>query len=224
LFFEYNRLCGVGIFKAIHLPEADVKSLLVRLVIQSAFAATAVAALITFRHASLGVLAVVILTYLSVLILVIAIMLNYPRLPRQAMVNDFADELEARNLLVSTLVHADRAFRVDECEEEGPHYFLELEEGGILHLSGKYLYEYEPIEGSLRLFPCTQFTLQRHAERGYVVNLICSGLVIEPEVEAPAYSADDFAQHRVPADQAILRDISFDQLLLERTTPRASLP
>jgi hypothetical protein len=200
-----------------------VKSLLVRLIIQAAFAATAVAALITFRHASLGVLATVILTYLSVLIVVIAIMLNYPRLPRQAMVNDFAYELEARNLLVSTSFRADRAFRVDEFAQEGPHYFLELEDGGILHLSGTYLYDYEPVEGSQRHFPCTQFTLRRHAEVGYVVDLICGGLVIEPEVEAPAYSADDFAQQRVPEDQAILRNVSFDRLLLERTTPKTSL-
>lgn len=209
--------------KALQTTETDVKSLLVRLAIQAAFAATAVAALITFRHASLGVLATVILTYLIVLILVMAIMLNYPRLPRQAVVNDFAYELEARNLLVSNSFLADRAFRVDEFADEGPHYFLELEDGGILHLCGKYLYDYEPMEGSPRHFPCTQFVLRRHAELGYVVDLICSGLVIEPEVEAPSYSANDLAQQRVPEDQAILRDISFDHLLLERTTPKPSL-
>jgi len=179
--------------------------------------------LITFRHAGFGVLAIVILTYLSVLVLVMAIMLNYPRLPRQAMVNDFADELEAHNLLVSSSYRADRAFRVDELEEEGPHYFLELEDGRILHLSGKYLYQYEPIEGSPRHFPCTEFTLRSHAESGYVVDLVCGGLVIEPEVEAPPYSAEDFAQQRVPQDRAILRDISFDQLLLERTPRRPSI-
>jgi hypothetical protein len=196
---------------------------LVRLIIQAAFAATAVAALIAFRHAGFGVLAIVILTYLSVLVLVIAIMLNYPRLPRQAMVNDFADELEARNLLNSSTFRAERAFRVDEFNEEGPHYFLELEDGGILHLSGKYLYEYEPLDGSPRHFPCTEFALRSHAETGYVVDLICGGLIIEPEVEAPAYSAADFAQHRIPQDRTILHNVSFDELLLERATPKTSI-
>lgn len=200
-----------------------MKSLLVRLIIQAAFAATAVAALIAFRHAGFGVLAIVILTYLSVLVLVIAIMLNYPRLPRQAMVNDFADELEARNLLNSSTFRAERAFRVDEFNEEGPHYFLELEDGGILHLSGKYLYEYEPLDGSPRHFPCTEFALRSHAETGYVVDLICGGLIIEPEVEAPAYSAADFAQHRIPQDRTILHNVSFDELLLERATPKTSI-
>src|SRR5208283_1716933 len=104
--------------------------------IYAGFAAGAVAAFIAFRHAGLGVLFAVIVTYLSVLILVLAVMLNYPRLPRQAMVNDFAYQLEAENLLHCASFCADRAFRVDELDEEGPHYFLELEEGGgILHLS-----------------------------------------------------------------------------------------
>jgi hypothetical protein len=173
--------------------------------------------LVTFRHAGVGVLAVVVLTYLSVLILVMAVMLTSPRMPRRTMVNDFADELEARNLLVSTSFRADRAFRADEFKEEGPHYFLELEEGSILHLSGNYLYNYEPIDGSPRHFPCTQFAVRRHIEFGYVVDLICGGVVIEPEVEAPPFSARDFAQRLVPDDGAILRGIHFDQLRDERT-------
>jgi hypothetical protein len=200
-----------------------MKSLLVRLILYLAFGASAVAALITFRHAGLGVLSVVILTYLSVLVLVLAIMLNYPRLPRQAMVNDFADALEAQNLLTSTSFTADRAFRVDECKDKGPHYFLELEDGGVLHLSGTYLYEYEPIEGSLRHFPCTQFTVRRHAEVGYVVDLICGGIVIEPEVEAPPFSAQEFEAGRVPEDGVILRNLTFDQLRHQRTNPHASI-
>jgi hypothetical protein len=195
-----------------------VKSLLVRLGIGAAFAVGAIAALITFRHAPLGVVAVVILAYACVLILVLAVMLNYPRMPRRTVVNDFIDELEARNLLVSANFRVDRAFRVDEFDKEGPHYFLELEGGSILHLSGNYLYDYEPIQGYPRRFPCTRFAVRRHAEMGYVVDLVCGGVVIEPEVEAPSFSAQHFAQRRVPEDGAILRDISFDQLLLERTT------
>jgi hypothetical protein len=196
-----------------------MKSLLVRLVLALAFGATAVAALVTFRHSGVGVLAVVVLTYLCVLVLVLAILLNYPRLPHKAMVNDFADELEARHLLYCTSFTADRAFRVRESEQEGPHYFLELEEGGILHLCGSYLFDYEPSEGSLRHFPCTQFTVRRHAEVGYVVDLLCDGIVIEPEVDAPAFTVKEFEAHRVPEDGAILRDVSFDDLRHQRTYP-----
>jgi hypothetical protein len=203
--------------------EVGVRSLLLRFIIHVGFAATAVAAFVTFRHAGIGVLAVVVLAYLSVLIVVMAVMLNYPRMPRQAMVNDFADELEAQKLLVYTNFRVDRAFRVGELGEAGPHYFLELEDGGILHLSGNYLYDYEPIDGALRHFPCTEFTVRRHAEIGYVVDLICRGLVIEPEVEAPPYSPRDIEERGVPEDGEILHGISFDQLRHERTGSHPSL-
>jgi hypothetical protein len=203
--------------------EVEVRSLLLRFIIYVGFAVGAVAAFVTFRHAGAGVLAIVILAYLSVLIVVMAIMLNYPRLPRQAMVNDFADELEAQKLLASTSFRADRAFRVGKSGEAGPHYFLELEDGGILHLSGNYLYDYEPIDGAPRHFPCTEFTVRRHAEIGYVVDLICGGLVIEPEVEAPPYSVRDIAERGVPEDGEILPGVSFDQLRRERTGSQSSL-
>jgi hypothetical protein len=189
--------------------------------IYAGFAVGAVTAFITFRHSGIGVLAVVILTYLSVLIVVLAVMLNYPRLPRQAMMNDFADQLEEQNLLVPTKFHADRAFRVDGSGDEGPHYFLELEHGGILHLCGNYLYDYEPIDGAQRHFPCTRFTVRRHRELGYVVDILCGGLVIEPELEAPPYTAREFENNLVPEDGAILRNVSFDQLRQERSSSGA---
>lgn len=202
-----------------------MKSLLVRLILLLAFGATAVAAMITFRHAHIGVLALVVLTYLSVLVLVLAILLNYPRMPHKAMVNDYADELEARDLLHCTSFRADRAFRVAELTDEGPHYFLELEEGGgILHLCGPYLYDYEPSKSSVRYFPCTRFTVRRHAELGYVVDILCDGIIIEPEVDAPPFTAEEFQAHRVPEDGAVLRGISFDQLRRERTYPHSSMP
>jgi hypothetical protein len=201
-----------------------VKSLLIRLILLLGFAASAVAAFITFRHAGMAVAMVLIFTYLSVLIVVIAILLNYPRLPRQPMVSHLADALEAQGLLVCSSFRADRAFRVDEFNEEGPHYFLELEGGGILHLCGQYLYAYEPFDGSRRHFPCTEFTVRRHAEVGYVVDLICGGIIIEPEVEAPPYCAQDFKQRRVPADGAILSNLDFDELRQERTTFRRYRP
>lgn len=199
-----------------------MRSLLFRLIVTLGFTVSAVAAFVAFRHAGIAVLTLILFTYLSVLIVVIAVILNYPRLPRQATVNDFADELEAQDLLRCTTFLADRAFRVDGGTEEGPHYFLQLEEdAGVLHLSGTYLQDYEPIDGSPRRFPCTQFAVRRHAELGYVVDLICGGLIIEPEVEAPPYSKTDFRRRLVPADGAILGDIDFDQLRQERTASKA---
>jgi hypothetical protein len=207
-YYRYRRL-GAGL---------SVSQL--RLIIGLAFTAIAVAALSAFRHSGFGVLAVVLFLYLSLVMVTIAVLLEYPRLPRQAMMSELADDLEKRQLLVSTTFSADRAFRVDEANEEGPHYFLELEDESILHLSGPYLYDYEPGDGSLRHFPCTRFTVRRHSELGHVVDMLCGGLIIEPEAEAPPYTARDFARRLVPKDGEILHTISFDRLLQERVGDR----
>ena len=185
-----------------------------------AFASAALALLRLFYHAGLGIIAVVAFVYLSALMLTIANLLDYPRLPRQPRINKTAEELEKRNLLVCTYYRIERAFRVAELNGEGPHYFLALENGGILHLSGSYLYNYEPGDGPMRYFPCTHFTVRRHAQLGHAVDILCDGLVIEPEAEAPSYSPHDFARGFVPEDGEILRHITFDQLLEQRTRVR----
>jgi hypothetical protein len=52
--------------------------------------------------------------------------------------------LEELGLLESTTFRATRAFGVEEVEDEGLHFFLELTDGRVLFLSGQYLYDYEP--------------------------------------------------------------------------------
>ena len=185
-----------------------------------AFASVALALLKLFYHAGLGIIACVAFVYLSVLMLTIANLLDYPRLPRQPRTSEIAEDLQKRNLLAYTHYRIERAFRVAELNGEGPHYFLELENGGILHLAGPYLYNYEPGDGPMRYFPCTHFTLRRHTQLGHVVDILCDGLVIEPEAEAPSYSSHEFARGLVPDDGEILRHINFDQLLEQRTRLR----
>jgi hypothetical protein len=184
------------------------------------FAAGAIAAIRAYHHAGVAVIAIVIFTYLSVLMATIAVLMDYPRLPSQPRMNEVAEDLQRRNLLRSTEFSVDRAFRVDECNGEGPHYFLELENGGILHLSGNYLFDYEPGDGFQRHFPCTRFTVRRHADLGHVVDIICSGLIIEPEIEAPPYSPWEFSHGLVPRDGQVLRNLTFDQLRQQRIEAR----
>jgi hypothetical protein len=188
-----------------------------RVIAAVAFALGAIALLRFFHHASVGMILLAVFVYLGALMVTIAFLLDVPRLSRQPRASEAAAELERRDLLVSTRFRAGRAFRVAELHHEGPHYFLELENGSILHLSGPYLYAYEPGRDSLRHFPCSLFTVRRHAQLGHVVDLLCEGVVIEPEVEAPAYTPHDFARGHVPADGEILRHLTFDQLLRQRT-------
>ncbi len=77
-----------------------MKGILAKAALFVAFAASAVAAMVAFRHAGFGVLAIIVISYMCVLVLVLAIVLNYPRQSRLAVVNEFADDLQARGLLV----------------------------------------------------------------------------------------------------------------------------
>lgn len=134
---------------------------------------------------------------------------------------DPAKEFEEKGLLVSETYRARRAFQIEELEDEGSHYFIELQDGGVLFLSGQYLYDYEPVTRRPRLtqprrFPCTEFTVRRHSSEGYVVDIQCSGTVLEPEVTAPAFELDDYSSDAFPGDGRIIKDKPYDLLKSER--------
>lgn len=136
--------------------------------------------------------------------------------------------LEAEGKLASQAFRATRAFFVDEYEDLGIHYYIALEDGRVLHLCGQYLYDYEPYEedeaGDLgqegpwrRRFPCTEFTILRHRDKGYVVDIVCAGRPLEPEVRARALTRREWMA--APPDGAIIADRSFDALKAERLAP-----
>ena len=129
-------------------------------------------------------------------------------------------ELEQAGLLESTAFRATRAFGVEESEDEGLHYFLELAEGRVLFLSGQYLYDYEPISddpdaAQPRSFPCTEFTVRRHRTERYVLDILRGGAVLEPEVVAPPFSRSAWRAKRVPEDGQIIADATYDELKRE---------
>ncbi len=133
-------------------------------------------------------------------------------------------ELERLGLLDDRGYQATRAFGVEEYEDEGLHYFLELTDGGVLFLSGQYLYDYEPITDDPELnrprkFPSTQFTVRRHRKEGYVADLVCGGSVLEPEVVAPPFGKDVWRAGAVPGDGEVITTKTYDELKTERLTP-----
>lgn len=136
--------------------------------------------------------------------------------------------LEQAGLLLPEPYLAKRAFQVEEFEDEGSHYYIELHDGGVLFLPGQYLYEYEPVFRRDRLerprsFPCTGFSLRRHKEDGHLVDIRCEGPALEPEILAPAHTMGDFENERYPEDQSVLRDKSYDELKAERVAAIRSL-
>lgn len=144
-----------------------------------------------------------------------------PRLRRQSLAERIGD-LEAQGLLQRQRFQANRAFEVRESEDEGLHYFIELSDGQVLFLSGQYLYDYEAItddpEGNRpRTFPCTEFEVLRHAIAGYVLEIRCSGTVLEPETTAPAFGRQDF-ERGIPEDGDVITDRGYDAIKAERQT------
>jgi len=133
-------------------------------------------------------------------------------------------ELEQKGLLLNEPFKARRAFQVEEFEDEGSHYFVELDNGSILFLSGQYLYEFEEITedpelNQNRRFPCSKFTLQKHKETGNVLNIVCGGKVIPIECVAPPFDKSAFKRGLVPEDGEVLRNQLYEDLKWELLKP-----
>jgi hypothetical protein len=129
-------------------------------------------------------------------------------------------ELEKQGLLTHERHEATRAFEVEEFEDEGCQYFVGLKNNSVLFLCGQYLYDYVPADDGRgfkreRKFPCTEFTLHRDKRDGLIVDVACGGTVLEPEGEAPHFSAADFESGRAPEDGQIISDRSYDQIRRE---------
>jgi hypothetical protein len=135
-------------------------------------------------------------------------------------------ELESAGLLDWTDYGVTRAFGVAESEDEGLHYYLELDDGRVLFLTGQYLYDSEPAGDDAesirrRRFPCSEFTIRRHIKEGYVADIQCRGTVLEPELIAPPFNQEDWNANRVPDDGEIISKRTYDELKRERTSVAA---
>ncbi|HUR47669.1 MAG TPA: hypothetical protein VMZ27_17430 [Candidatus Saccharimonadales bacterium] len=126
-------------------------------------------------------------------------------------------ELDGQGLVTSTDYKAQRAFAVQEFEDEGLHYFVELSDGTVLYLNGQYLYHYNLDAASSENrpsvgFPNKEFAVCRHRTEGFVLDLICRGEPLKPEVTAPAFEANRFGAGQIPSDGEIIRDRSYDSI------------
>jgi hypothetical protein len=144
-----------------------------------------------------------------------------PSLRRRSLAEQIA-ELDSRGLLLRSPFHALRAFAVEEFEDEGSHYYIELADGKVLYLNGQYLYDFEPISddpemNQPRLFPCTEFEVLRHKDAGYVVDIIRSGEVLEPELTARPYNKAEW-KRGIPEDGEIITDHTYEDVKRERTS------
>jgi hypothetical protein len=137
--------------------------------------------------------------------------LGVPR-PWSPTAADIARRLDEQGLLIAEQFRALRALEVNEFEDEGLIYFLELESGGVLFLSGQYLYDYDARTDGSRSFPSTEFTVRLHKEKGHVVDIVCGATVLEPEVVATSLRDMGFKDGKVPEDGEIIRDRTYDEI------------
>jgi hypothetical protein len=129
---------------------------------------------------------------------------------------------EQEGLFVSTAYRATRCFQVEESGEEGSHYFIELHDGSVLHLNGRYLAALEPRKvlymiNRARKFPCTEFIVKRDRYDGCVVDIQCRGKALEPELVTPPFKKLDFQNGIVPQDGDILTSRTYDEIKAVRS-------
>lgn len=124
------------------------------------------------------------------------------------------DEWMQQGLITTTKFTAIRAFEVEEVEDEGRQFFLELNDGSVLFLAGQYLYDLvEPLseEGEAPKFPCTEFTIERH-KNGFAIDVHCEGILLEYESLEPTFWEAPYWKDDYPEDGLIITDRTFDQL------------
>jgi hypothetical protein len=130
------------------------------------------------------------------------------------------ERLRADGRLVEQTYAATRAVEIEEFEDEGVGFLLELADGSLLFLHGQYLYDFEPREEQpgvviARRFPCTRFTMRRHPEQGYVVDLECGGDTLDPAASGPPLRSAPTIAGRPLEDGDVVVDRAFNDLVVE---------
>jgi hypothetical protein len=136
--------------------------------------------------------------------------------PKMKLTSSAKPDYEKLGLLGREEFAAQRAFEVEEFEDEGPHFFIELEDGRVLFLCGQYLYHYEEITDDPELnqpatFPCTRFVITRHKTEHWVHSIECQGTYLKPEALLPHYSKAYLKTFGIPHDGEIF-NAPYDEL------------
>jgi hypothetical protein len=103
------------------------------------------------------------------------------------------------------------AVHIEELEDEGLSYFLELVDGRTLFLCGQYLYE--AVEGGS--FPCEQIEIARAPATRILLDFRCQGPPIPLLETFPPFDLDEWDSSSIPDDEEIL-DRSLEEVRAER--------
>ena len=109
------------------------------------------------------------------------------------------DDVQAGTVQVTRYDVTD-ALAVEEFEDEGLSYYLELTDGRVVFLMGQYLYE--PVEQAQ--FPARRLEIVRTAVTGTVLRVTALGPHLPPTGTRRPFQTADFENDRVPEDGTIL--------------------
>jgi hypothetical protein len=104
-------------------------------------------------------------------------------------------------------VETDRAIKVDEFEDEGIGFYLDIGSGKTLFLQGQYLYE----DDNEKRFPSTRFSIVRTHHSRLVLDFKAEGDFFPSLHTNPPFTNADFKKNSVPGDGDIL-EVEFESL------------
>lgn len=119
------------------------------------------------------------------------------RLAVRQMAEEAAREVAAGHVRSTTYTITD-AVAVEEAEDEGLSYYLLLDDGRTLFLSGQYLYQ--PVEGG---FPWTSFEIVRTPLRRGILRVVQRGPGLSPSWTRGPFSDEEHRSGTVPDDGTI---------------------
>lgn len=127
------------------------------------------------------------------------------------------DEMEAAGLVFTEEYEATRAFEIDEYEDEGMCFMLELTDGRTLCLRGQYLYEFEDASRfgqspTIARFPNTRFQIKRLREGGSVLDLVPMGTAFHPKMTVPGHVFRHYQSSEILQNGEITQ-VPFDELM-----------
>jgi hypothetical protein len=142
----------------------------------------------------------------SLFVLLAAALWFFRRIARR---QDAARETETRKRYAADLMlqqvdeyrlRVIKAVEVEEVEDEGMQFILELEDGRVLFIMSQQFYheEYD------RRFPSTEVTMTRLPHADELLSIEPAGEHLPVSEHWPAFTADDYKSGRVPKDGAFL--------------------
>ena len=127
-------------------------------------------------------------------------------------------ELEREGLLQHEYFCALRAFKIEDVEDFGPQFFIELEDKRVLYLNGQYLDDYDPYvplgetPATERKFPCSGFEILRHHVSKEALKINCHGTLLARD--SIKLEWDDWGSGYEDGD--IITDRTYDEIKVEK--------